>query len=275
VDVAGARTVVNRLDVTPGESAVLSMTALPLGADVFTALAYPLACGSVVAPAQATWISNPSPVTLVAGAVADVSLTLVPNGQATVGVGFAPDDAGAEDASIQEDAAADAGSCTSSSCGAQAACVVGVCAPARRVFASSTERRSRIRSFCCARALTVTLTESAGQARQPYPKRRPFGQCGPHVDVSAVRNDELARDVEAQAQARRLCRLAVPLSPPERAEKLGSHSLGDGGTLVVHGYDDLRPILLHRDRDGSHGVAIVDRVADEIREYLFEAVTVP
>jgi hypothetical protein len=77
---------------------VLLLTGLPLGSDTFTGLAYPTACSAVTSPTQATWISNPVPVSLVAQSVADVSVLLRPNGQSTVCVGFQPDDAGPDDA---------------------------------------------------------------------------------------------------------------------------------------------------------------------------------
>src|SRR5262249_35923571 len=48
----------------------------------------------VTSAMQATWISDPVPVTLVSQMVASIDLTLHPNGQANVGVGFQPDDAG-------------------------------------------------------------------------------------------------------------------------------------------------------------------------------------
>jgi hypothetical protein len=96
IDVAGARQVVRRFDAIAGAPLALSLTALPLGADTFTGLAYPVACDSVMSPRQATWMSDPVQVTLALQVVADVSLQLHVNGQATVGVGF-DDDGGAGD----------------------------------------------------------------------------------------------------------------------------------------------------------------------------------
>ncbi|HEY2513150.1 MAG TPA: hypothetical protein VGI39_19915, partial [Polyangiaceae bacterium] len=98
VDVAGARQVTDRFDVTPGETATLSLTGLPLGTDLFTGYAYPTACAAVASPVEATWISAPTSATLAAQMVASISLSLVPNGQASVGIGFVPDDGGAGDA---------------------------------------------------------------------------------------------------------------------------------------------------------------------------------
>ncbi len=111
IDVAGVRDVANLFSVAPNQPAVLSLTGLPLGSVTFTGLAYPLACSAVTGPVQATWISKPTAATLVAETVTDVALALVPNGQASVGVGFDPDDAGSDgaagDAAI--DATADTG----------------------------------------------------------------------------------------------------------------------------------------------------------------------
>jgi endo-1,4-beta-D-glucanase Y len=95
VDVTGARSVVNRFDVKAGAMPVLSLKGLPLGSDTFSALAYPTACSAVTSAVQATWIADPTQVTLSAGATAKVPLVLHPNGQASVSVGFNPDDAGA------------------------------------------------------------------------------------------------------------------------------------------------------------------------------------
>jgi hypothetical protein len=97
IDVAGARDVVRRFDVTADEMVVLSLTGLPLGTDTFTGLAYPMGCSAVTSPMQATWISDPVQAALVAQAVADVSLVLRPNGQTNVCVGFQADDAGPDD----------------------------------------------------------------------------------------------------------------------------------------------------------------------------------
>jgi hypothetical protein len=96
IDVAGARAVTDRFDVVPNQTAVLSLTGLPLGDVSFTGLAYPAACGAVTSATQATWISPATPATLVPETVANVSLALVPNGQASVSVGFNPDDAGTD-----------------------------------------------------------------------------------------------------------------------------------------------------------------------------------
>jgi hypothetical protein len=94
IDVAGARAVTKRFDVTAGQSSVLSLTGLPLGADTFTGLAYPSACSAVTAATQATWISDPTAATLTAQKVVSLTLNLKPNGEANVGVSFQGDDAG-------------------------------------------------------------------------------------------------------------------------------------------------------------------------------------
>jgi peptidoglycan/xylan/chitin deacetylase (PgdA/CDA1 family) len=96
IDVVGARTVTSRFDVAQGQMPVLSLSGLPLGTDTFNALAYPTACKSVTGTAQATWISDSVSAPVASTTVANVTLTLRPNGRASVGVGFESDDAGSE-----------------------------------------------------------------------------------------------------------------------------------------------------------------------------------
>jgi peptidoglycan/xylan/chitin deacetylase (PgdA/CDA1 family) len=115
VDVGGSSTVVTLSDVTSGQSPVLSLQGLPLGNDTFSAFAYPTACKSVTGQAQATWISNQVPATLSATTVPSVSLTLVPNGRASVGVGFATPDAGSAGPPLTGNGCA-GGACLNPSC---------------------------------------------------------------------------------------------------------------------------------------------------------------
>jgi hypothetical protein len=75
--------------------------ALPLGNDMFSAFAYPTVCKSVTGQQQATWISNSVPATISASSVATVSLTLRPNGRASVGIGFDNGDAGGDGSTAQ------------------------------------------------------------------------------------------------------------------------------------------------------------------------------
>jgi hypothetical protein len=85
---------------------------------------------------QATWISDPVGATLVAQQVDSVLLTLRPNGQASVGVGFAGDEAGATCAApgllcagVCVNVASDPNNCGAcgNACGAGTACVNGQC----------------------------------------------------------------------------------------------------------------------------------------------------
>jgi hypothetical protein len=136
IDVTGARNVASRFDVASGASPVLQLTGLPLGADTFVGLAYPSACRNVTSAMQATWISDPVGATIVAQQVATVSLTLHRNGQASVGVGFEPDDAGATCAppgllcaGVCADVTSDPNNCGAcgNACGAGTTCVSGQC----------------------------------------------------------------------------------------------------------------------------------------------------
>jgi hypothetical protein len=136
IDVTGARSVTDRFDVTPSKPPVLSLTQLPLGSDTFVGLAYPSACAGVMSTTQSTWISNPVVATLTPQAVASISLALRPNGQASVGVGFVPDEAGA---SCMSPLVSCAGGCVDTTsdpnncgacgvaCSAGSMCLLGMC----------------------------------------------------------------------------------------------------------------------------------------------------
>jgi hypothetical protein len=91
--VAGSTTSDTKLAVTTGESSVVSLTGLPVGAVTFTAYAYPTACTSVTTGVGATWLSNPVAATLTAGTVTNVTLEMHLNGESSVGIDF-PGDAG-------------------------------------------------------------------------------------------------------------------------------------------------------------------------------------
>jgi len=95
IDVTGSRSVQRRFDVTPGESSLFSLDGLPVGDVIFNGSAHPIACSSITSASVATWISDPTPATLIAGGPATaVTINLKRNGQATVGVDF--DDADAD-----------------------------------------------------------------------------------------------------------------------------------------------------------------------------------
>jgi hypothetical protein len=94
ITIAGSRTVVRSFDVTPGQSSVLPMAGLPVGAVMFTGEAFAAACGAPTL-GTATWLSDPTPAMLSAGNVVNVALALRKNGGANVAVDFEDDDGGA------------------------------------------------------------------------------------------------------------------------------------------------------------------------------------
>ncbi len=97
VTVQGARTVVQQFAVTPGSSALLPLTGLPVGSDQFSGRAFNLACGSYDAGSVPTWIAAAVGADVSSSAVTNVTLDFVPNGQASVTANFDADDAGAAD----------------------------------------------------------------------------------------------------------------------------------------------------------------------------------
>ncbi|MDB4969876.1 MAG: Tryptophan synthase alpha chain [Myxococcales bacterium] len=91
ITAAGNRTVTNNFDVTPGQSALLHVSNLPVGSLAFTASAYGNACNAI-GMAQPTWSSTApffAPVT--PGGVTSLTLTLVPTGGANIGIDFSSD----------------------------------------------------------------------------------------------------------------------------------------------------------------------------------------
>src|SRR6202021_1572973 len=89
--VVGSRPVDSKFSVASGQSSVVNLTTLPVGSVTFTAYAYASACSSVTTGASATWLSAPVAATLSAGTVTNVTLALVLNGTAAVGVNFEND----------------------------------------------------------------------------------------------------------------------------------------------------------------------------------------
>jgi hypothetical protein len=83
---AGPTVVNNDFPVTPGQSALLTLQDLPVGPLAVRAFAYAGSCGT-----QPTWASAPATVTIQAGAVTPVALTLEPVGGADVDIGFGSD----------------------------------------------------------------------------------------------------------------------------------------------------------------------------------------
>ena len=94
---AAGRTVTFNADVTPGQSAQLTLDNLPVGNVTFTGFAFPTSC-AMSAGATPDWASAPTIGTILAGQVTDIALTLEPVGGAAVGVTFDSD--GGSDAGI-------------------------------------------------------------------------------------------------------------------------------------------------------------------------------
>jgi hypothetical protein len=89
---SGARTIDQRFTVTPGQPATLVLAGLPLGAVVFSGLAYPTACASLTANTAATWATDPTAAVLSPGVGTNIELAFHAAGVADVGINF--DDAG-------------------------------------------------------------------------------------------------------------------------------------------------------------------------------------
>ncbi len=87
----GSKTVTDSFQVSPGQSSVVTMPALPVGAVTFTASAYNQNCNAVTAASVPSWLSDPTTVTLVAGKTANLTLNLRQNASASVGVNFQSD----------------------------------------------------------------------------------------------------------------------------------------------------------------------------------------
>jgi hypothetical protein len=88
------RSSVSDFDVVPGDTLAQALTGLPVGAVVFSADAYSVACTSVTKSTIPMWISDIKTVSLVQGKSASVSLTLYKNGRAKVTVEFADQEDG-------------------------------------------------------------------------------------------------------------------------------------------------------------------------------------
>jgi hypothetical protein len=92
VTAAGTRTVVQSFDLTPGRSALLEMTRLPLGSVRFNGGVFGVACSAVTNADAPNWISDPVTTTIMPGVVAQVHLVLVSNGRADIVITFADAD---------------------------------------------------------------------------------------------------------------------------------------------------------------------------------------
>ena len=89
--------------------------------------------------------------------------------------------------------------------------------------------------------------------------------------------DNRLQNVEPQAEPSGLsaATLADPLRKGLKSSAHG-HRFRNGFTIVVHIHDDPAAVILVRD-NRYQGVrsAVVERVAEEFREYLFEAIRIP
>jgi hypothetical protein len=110
ITVAGTSNVTRSFAATPGQSSVLSLGGLPVGADTFVADALPVACGNAGSTAPA-WVSAPVTATIAAGTTTSVDLVLQPVGEASVGIDF-NGDAGAGDGGLPNVASCNASGCT-------------------------------------------------------------------------------------------------------------------------------------------------------------------
>jgi hypothetical protein len=86
--------------VTPGQSSILSMAALPTGQVNFLGEAFNIACGSVNTSSVASWTSDLTPAVLVPGSTTNIGLTLRRSGNANVDVEFVDDGGAAVDGGV-------------------------------------------------------------------------------------------------------------------------------------------------------------------------------
>jgi len=86
--VVGARTDSRSFDLAPGKKASFALSGLPVGTVSVSADAFGVACNKVPAGATATWYSEAVGASIKAGVVAHVSLAMIHNGQASVGIDF-------------------------------------------------------------------------------------------------------------------------------------------------------------------------------------------
>jgi hypothetical protein len=98
--VAGpGRTDVRKFTLTSGQRAVYRLNGLPVGNASFSADAFPVSCDKSLSGVPSTWYSDPVAARLNARETAHVSLRMIHNGKASVGVDF--DDENAPDAPVE------------------------------------------------------------------------------------------------------------------------------------------------------------------------------
>ncbi len=86
--VGPGRTVIKEIDAEPGQPMQKSFHGLPLGTVVFSADAFFGSCEAVTGTTPPQWVSDEKPVSVILGRLATVTLTMVRNGRAKVGVDF-------------------------------------------------------------------------------------------------------------------------------------------------------------------------------------------
>src|SRR5579885_3134030 len=91
------------------------------------------------------------------------------------------------------------------------------------------------------------------------------------MDRTAVLFHDLARDKQAKAETAEIFRLAAALEAPEDAVQRVRR---DADAAVLDEHQRVRVRLAEADVDGTAG-AVLDRIADEIGQHLFEAEPVP
>lgn len=91
IDVAGTRSLRQDFDVQPGQAAVMMMTGVPVGDDIFYGSAFPGACAQVGPGQDPTWISDPVHGQVQNGRQIAVLINLYQQGSVKVGVNFVVD----------------------------------------------------------------------------------------------------------------------------------------------------------------------------------------
>jgi predicted small secreted protein len=90
---SASRSRTDAFDVTPGQSATLTMAALQAGSVTFTGDAFNVACADIGPSSRPTWLSDPVTADISPGQTTDVTMVMRPVGGARIGVDF--QDAGA------------------------------------------------------------------------------------------------------------------------------------------------------------------------------------
>jgi len=88
VMVAGARSVEQDVDVKAGQSSVLSLNGLPVGAITVTVNAFAGTCSAVSSTSVPTWVGDPVATTLLPSIIGRIAVILHRNGRLAVSVDF-------------------------------------------------------------------------------------------------------------------------------------------------------------------------------------------